>query len=327
MSVVQRCDFFIGDRIDHHFQVQKILGEGSFGKVYAVTDPNGELQALKLLKLWEVPSEIRASLMARFDMEFETGRIDSKYLVHSIAHGTVNGNPYIVMEYCPNGDLLSIVAQQYVDLTKVATHVLYGLKALHSCGKVHRDLKPENVLVKKNGDYASTNEDDYYFNWWGGNLRGVADYPVDLGKYQNKLVYSPHDYGPTVYEQPWFQGSYTYDSLMKDCWHDNWFYIHEDNIAPLLIGEWGGFMTEPNIIWMTYMRELIQKNRLNHTFWCFNANSGDTGGMVLDDFTTWDEEKYAFVKEVLWNNGEKFIGLDHAIPLGINGISLGEYYK
>ena len=183
------------------------------------------------------------------------------------------------------------------------------------------------VDIKKNGNYASTNEDDYYFNWWGGNLRGVADSPVDLGKYQNKLVYSPHDYGPTVYEQPWFQGSYTYDSLMKECWHDNWFYIHEDNIAPLLIGEWGGFMTEPNITWMTYMRELIQKNRLNHTFWCFNANSGDTGGMVLDDFTTWDEEKYAFVKEVLWNNGEKFIGLDHAIPLGINGISLGEYYK
>ena len=26
-------------------------------------------------------------------------------------------------------------------------------------------------------------------------------------------------------------------------------------------------------------------------------------------------------------NGEKFIGLDHEIPLGINGISLGEYYK
>ena len=187
------------------------------------------------------------------------------------------------------------------------------------------EIYPKNI--KKNGDYSSTNSDDYYFNWWGGNLRGVADYPVDLGKYQNKLVYSPHDYGPTVYEQPWFQGSYTYDSLMKDCWHDNWFYIHEDNIAQLLIGEWGGFMTEPNIIWMTYMRELIQKNRLNHTFWCFNANSGDTGGMVLDDFTTWDEEKYAFVKEVLWNNGEKFIGLDHAIPLGINGISLGEYYK
>ena len=180
--------------------------------------------------------------------------------------------------------------------------------------------------IKTNGDFASTNEEDYYFNWWGGNLRGVSDYPANLGDYQNKLVYSPHDYGPTVYAQPWFEGDYNYDSLMEDCWYDNWLYIHEDGIAPLLIGEWGGFMTEPNITWMTYMRQLIGTYKLHHTFWCFNANSGDTGGMVLDDFTTWDEEKYAFVKEVLWNDGDKFIGLDHEIPLGINGISLGEYY-
>ncbi len=183
------------------------------------------------------------------------------------------------------------------------------------------------VDIKANGDFSSANDEDYYFNWWGGNLRGVADYPVNLGEFQNKLVYSPHDYGPTVYAQPWFEGNYTYESLMKDCWYDNWLYIQENEIAPLLIGEWGGFMTEPNLTWMTYMRQLIKEYKLNHTFWCFNANSGDTGGMVLDDFTTWDEEKYNFVKEVLWNNGEKFIGLDHKIPLGINGISLGEYYQ
>lgn len=178
------------------------------------------------------------------------------------------------------------------------------------------------VYPKKKGNADSTNSDDFYFNWWGGNLRGVKDYPIDLGKYQDKLVYSPHDYGPTVYEQPWFKGSYNYDSLMKDCWHDNWFYIYEENTAPLLIGEWGGFMTEPNLTWMTHMRTLIEKYHLHHTFWCYNANSGDTGGLVLDDFTTWDEEKYKFVKKVLWQEGGKFVGLDHEISLGKNGITL-----
>lgn len=176
----------------------------------------------------------------------------------------------------------------------------------------------------KNGDYSSTDSGDYYFNWWGGNLRGVADYPIDLGKYQDKLVYSPHDYGPAVYEQPWFEGDYDYDSLMEDCWEDNWFYIYEDGIAPLLIGEWGGYMTDPNLTWMTYLRTLIKKYHLHHTFWCFNANSGDTGGLVLDDFTTWDEEKYEFVKEVLWQENGKFVGLDHEIALGENGITLSE---
>ena len=180
------------------------------------------------------------------------------------------------------------------------------------------------IDIKKNGDFHSTNDKDYYFNWWGGNLRGVKDFPVDLGKYQNKLVYSPHDYGPTVYKQPWFEGNYDYDSLMKDCWHDNWFYIYEDNTAPLLIGEWGGFMKEPNLKWMTCMRELIGKYHLHHTFWCYNANSGDTGGLVLDDFKTWDEEKYSFVKQVLWQENGKFVGLDHAIPLGDNGITLSK---
>lgn len=185
------------------------------------------------------------------------------------------------------------------------------------------EIYPKNI--KTNGNFTSTNEDDYYFNWWGGNLRGVKDNPINLGKYQNKLVYSPHDYGPTVYEQPWFKGNYTFESLYKDCWRDNWMFIHEDNIAPLLIGEWGGFMKEPNLKWMTYVRQLIKENKLHHTFWCFNANSGDTGGLVLDDFTTWDTEKYEFVKEVLWQKDGKFVGLDHQIPLGKNGITLSDY--
>lgn len=179
--------------------------------------------------------------------------------------------------------------------------------------------------LKNNSDFHSTNFKEYYGTWWGGNLRGVKDFPIDLGRYQNKLVYSPHDYGPSVFMQDWFQGSYTMDSLYKDCWHDNWFYIQEENIAPLLIGEWGGFMTEPNLTWMTYLRDFIIKNKINHTFWCFNANSGDTGGLVLHDFTTWDEEKYAFVKKALWQSGGIFVGLDHDIPLGKNGISLSQY--
>ncbi len=180
------------------------------------------------------------------------------------------------------------------------------------------------IYPKTKGDYSSQNNDDYYFNWWGGNLRGVKDYPVDLGEYSDKLVYSPHDYGPTVYQQPWFEGDYDYDSLMADCWKDNWFYIYDEGIAPLLIGEWGGFMREPNLKWMTEMRKLIGKYHLHHTFWCFNANSGDTGGLVLDDFKTWDEEKYEFVKEVLWQQGGKFVGLDHEVPLGDNGITLSK---
>ena len=182
--------------------------------------------------------------------------------------------------------------------------------------------------IKANGDFSSTNDADYYFNWWGGNLRGVKDYPIDFGSEEKnrQIVYYPHDYGPTVYKQPWFEGSFTYESLKKDCWDENWFYIYEDGTAPILIGEWGGFMNdEANLSWMTDLRQLISNYHLNYTFWCFNANSSDTGGLVKDDFTTWDDEKYEFVKEVLWREDGKFVGLDHEVPLGENGISLSAY--
>lgn len=148
------CDFNPGDILDGKFRIQERLGEGTFGIVYAGQDVNNDTYAIKLLKLWDVPDQVRDSIVNRFQMEFEAARLDSPYLVHAICHGTVYGNPYIVMEYCPYGDLLSTNRQ--VDLSVMAIHVLRGLQALHACGKVHRDLKPENVLLKADGTFALT---------------------------------------------------------------------------------------------------------------------------------------------------------------------------
>ena len=152
--MVNRCDFNPGDVIDTNYMVKKTLGIGSYGIVYLVTDGGGTEYALKLLKLWEVPAEIRNPMMARFEMEFQTGQIKSKYLVYSYNQGIVCGNPYIVMEYCPGGDLYQNLSA--LDLLKVACCVLLGLKSLHQSGKVHRDLKPENVLKTRTGDFALT---------------------------------------------------------------------------------------------------------------------------------------------------------------------------
>ena len=228
-------------------------------------------------------------------------------------HGKANENPRAKWDSSKDSDNWKYVAEKAADaVLSENPNVLVMVEGI--------EIYPKDI--KKNGNFASTNPGDYYSTWWGGNLRGVKDNPIDLGKYQNKLVYSPHDYGPAVYQQEWFKGDYTYESLKKDAWNDNWLYIHDNNTAPLLIGEWGGFMTQPNLKWMTYLRQLIKEKKLNHTFWCFNANSGDTGGLVKDDFTTWDNEKYEFVKEVLWQKNGKFVGLDHEIPLGKNGTVL-----
>ena len=187
------------------------------------------------------------------------------------------------------------------------------------------EIYPKDI---KSNNFTSTNKEDYRITWWGGNLMGVKDYPVDFGSetLNKQIVYSPHDYGPIVYKQPWFEKEFTFESLKKDAWDPYWLYITDEGIAPILVGEWGGFMQGDYLKWMNYMRQLIDEKKLNHTFWCFNANSGDTGGLVKDDFKTWDEEKYGLVKKVLWQNDSgKFVGLDHKVPLGANGISLSEF--
>ena len=85
-SAPGRCVFSSGDRINHTYKVLSKLGEGTFGSVYKVQTNDGQIRALKLLKLWEVNPGDRDILIKRFEMEFETGRIKSKHLVRSYTH-------------------------------------------------------------------------------------------------------------------------------------------------------------------------------------------------------------------------------------------------
>lgn len=218
--------------------------------------------------------------------------------------------------------------------------------AAERCAKAILDVNPNMLIVVEGVEQYPKTEKGYTYDtpdvwgatgdaspwypaWWGGNLRGVKDYPIDLGPLNSQIVYSPHDYGPSVYAQTWFDKDFTTQTLLDDYWYDTWAYINDQNIAPLLIGEWGGHMDGgKNQKWMELLRDYMIENRIHHTFWCINPNSGDTGGLIGNDWATWDEAKYGLFKKALWQTKDgKFIGLDHQIPLGKNGISLGEYYK
>ena len=73
--------------------------------------------------------------------------------------------------------------------------------------------------------------------WWGGNLKNAGTYPVRLNT-PNKLVYSPHDYPSTIYQQPWFSAS-NYPANLPGIWDSHWGYLHKNNVAPVLLGEFG----------------------------------------------------------------------------------------
>ena len=154
--VAFRLDLKQGDQIDGKYQIVSHIGCGSYGDVFRVKNLAGEPYALKLLRLWEVPSDLHTVLADKFEQEYKTSTISSDYLVHSMDFGLLQGNPYLVMEFCPQGDLSQLKGKDMALLPRYAHDVLEGLYVLHTGGKVHRDLKPENVLIRQNGHAALT---------------------------------------------------------------------------------------------------------------------------------------------------------------------------
>lgn len=145
-QIPRNVEHFAGSRIGD-YQILSILGEGSFGVVYKIKDKVGRIYALKLLKLWQIPSEKeRKIIIQRFIREFEITKIDSDFLVQGYDYGINNGNPYFTMDFCDGGNLCRHLGVQK-HIYKIAFGILNGLRELHSHGYFHRDLKPSNVLL------------------------------------------------------------------------------------------------------------------------------------------------------------------------------------
>jgi aryl-phospho-beta-D-glucosidase BglC (GH1 family) len=151
------------------------------------------------------------------------------------------------------------------------------------------DINP-NVLVLVEGIGG-----DY---WWGGNLKGVENAPVRLDQ-NDKLVYSPHAYPNSIYNQPWFSDP-SFPDNMPEVWDHNWGYIAREEIAPILVGEFGSRLLDPkDVEWFDAFIPYLEQTGVSWTFWSLNPNSGDTGGILEDDWRTPISEKIDLLEPVL----------------------------
>lgn len=170
--------------------------------------------------------------------------------------------------------------------------------AAERAGNAILKANPNWLIVVEGVERNVAGSSDNY--WWGGNLQGVKKYPVRL-QIANKVVYSPHDYGSGVHHQAWFNAS-NFPKNMPAVWDKYWGYIHKENIAPILIGEFGGRSVDKNSNegkWQHALVDYIEQNNLYWTYWSLNPNSGDTGGLLLDDWQTWHKEKQTMLAPIM----------------------------
>jgi endoglucanase len=165
--------------------------------------------------------------------------------------------------------------------------------AAERAGNAVLAVNPDLLIVVEGIErYAGTSY------WWGGNLRGARTAPVRL-TVPGRVVYSPHDYPSSVFAQAWF-GAADYPANLPRVWGDAWGYLAVEGLAPVWIGEFGTRLaTTSDRQWLNGMVSYVRANNLSFAYWCLNPNSGDTGGILQDDWQTVNTAQQSALMPVL----------------------------
>ena len=172
--------------------------------------------------------------------------------------------------------------------------------AAERAGNAILEIAPDKLIVVEGIEGPVEGGQVLDTNWWGGNLEGVHDNPVRLS-IPDRLVYSPHEYGPEVYNQPWFSDP-NMEQVLAERWEAGFGFIHTEQIAPLLIGEFGAKAVDLSTVegrWITQFADYLALTGISWTFWAWNPNSGDTGGVLTDDWTTIHADKMSLLSDLI----------------------------
>ncbi len=135
--------------------------------------------------------------------------------------------------------------------------------------------------------------------WWGGNLEGVRDHPVVLNV-PHQLVYSAHDYPADVSPLSYFSAP-NYPDNLTGIWDTHWGFIAKDHLAPLWLGEFGTTLgTMKDQQWFSAIVNYLGRGvtGINWTYWALNPDSGDTGGILQNDWMTVNQNKQNYLTPI-----------------------------
>ncbi|XP_017600221.1 citron Rho-interacting kinase isoform X1 [Corvus cornix cornix] len=137
------------------FEVKGVVGCGHFADVKVVREKvTGDVYAMKVMS--------KESLMAQEHVSFFEeersilAQSTSPWIPQLQYAFQDKKNLYLVMEYQPGGDLLSLLNRYEDQLDEnmvqfYLAELVLAIHSVHQMGYVHRDIKPENVLIDQTG--------------------------------------------------------------------------------------------------------------------------------------------------------------------------------
>jgi hypothetical protein len=207
----------------------------------------------------------------------------------------------------------SLIDKAYAAISSVNPNILIFAQGIGGSNG-NQDGTPDTKTDSPHGDRANPN--------WGENLYEVRTNPPSMPK--NKLVFSPHCYGPSVCTQPMFADLTAQPEcagLIEDAfgnakcrikidpaklepgWHEHFGYLKAMGYA-ICIGEFGGNMDWPNKAesrmqnrysyltdkttdqqWQTaFVNYLLKVGIFDSFYWSINSESSDTYGIYTTPY-------------------------------------------
>ena len=148
----------INDGPEKKYVIKKLLGRGSFGKVFLAQN----ITTLEYIAMKEIPKTSEDLLTDSEIMdEIEILKnLDHPDIVRIMEFYSTRDSYYIINEYCPCGELYEQINNKFSE-TQIAVmfrQIFSGLAYLHSNNIIHRDLKLENILIQEIEKSRETNE-------------------------------------------------------------------------------------------------------------------------------------------------------------------------
>eukprot|EP00071_Canis_lupus_P038091 XP_022271648.1 ribosomal protein S6 kinase alpha-6 isoform X5 [Canis lupus familiaris] len=143
------------------FELLKVLGQGSFGKVFLVrkkTGPDaGQLYAMKVLKKASLKVRDRVRTKMERDILVE---VNHPFIVKLHYAFQTEGKLYLILDFLRGGDVFTRLSKEVLfteeDVKFYLAELALALDHLHQLGIVYRDLKPENILLDEIGHIKLT---------------------------------------------------------------------------------------------------------------------------------------------------------------------------
>ena len=143
----------MGDKLED-FEIQQILGKGSYGFVAKVRSKrNNKIYAMKQIDLSKVGSAKEVELCKREVLLLQ--KLNHPNINKYYKSFSINNCLYIIMEFMDNGDLNGFIKAhekfnkpvREVEVWNILLQSMNALEYIHSQNVIHRDIKPANLFM------------------------------------------------------------------------------------------------------------------------------------------------------------------------------------